>query len=51
MRKAGVGLSATIHATVVRAVVHLGITDDDIDRAIELVPGVLRAARPTARRA
>jgi threonine aldolase len=51
MRKAGVGLSATIHATVVRAVVHLGITDDDIDRAIELVPGVLGAARPTARRA
>jgi threonine aldolase len=44
MREAGVGLSATIHATVARAVVHLGIDDEDVDRAIELVPAALSAA-------
>jgi threonine aldolase len=51
LREAGIGLSATIHPTVIRAVVHLGITDDGIDRALELVPTVLGARRPTARRA
>jgi len=34
----GVGLSATIHPGVLRAVTHLDIDDDDIDRAIELIP-------------
>jgi threonine aldolase len=42
--EAGVGLSATIHPTVARAVVHLDIEDDDIDQAIELVPAALPAA-------
>jgi threonine aldolase len=55
MREAGVGLSATIHPTVVRAVVHLGITDEDVDQAVELVPRALGLARAeagvTARRA
>jgi threonine aldolase len=51
LRGAGVGLSATIHPTVIRAVVHLGVTDGDIDRAVELVPGALAAAPLTARRA
>jgi threonine aldolase len=49
LREAGVGLSATIHPTVMRAVVHLGIDDEDIERAIELVPAALGApvsARP-----
>jgi threonine aldolase len=41
LRDADVGLSATIHATVIRAVTHLGITDDDIDRAAALIPGAL----------
>ena len=49
LQEAGVGLSATIHPTVMRAVVHLGIDDEDIERAIELVPAALGApvsARP-----
>jgi threonine aldolase len=50
LREAGVGLSATIHPTVARAVVHLGITDEDIERTIELVPRAL-GIRATARRA
>jgi threonine aldolase len=45
----GVGLSATIHPTVMRAVLHLGIDDEDVERAIELVPAALGSraiARP-----
>ena len=38
---AGVGLSSTIHPGIARAVTHLDLDDDDIDRAIELVPGAL----------
>jgi threonine aldolase len=41
LRDGGVGLSATIHPTVVRAVTHLGITDEDVDRAAELIPSAL----------
>ncbi len=37
----GVGLSATVHARVLRAVTHLGITDDDIERAVEAIPRAL----------
>ena len=37
----GVGLSGTIHPHVVRAVTHLGITDEDIERATELIPTAL----------
>jgi threonine aldolase len=40
---AGVGLSATIHPTVVRALTHLGIEDEDVDRAAELIPRALGA--------
>jgi threonine aldolase len=43
LRDAGVGLSATIHPTVVRAVTHLGITDEDVDRAAERIPQALGA--------
>jgi threonine aldolase len=39
----GVGLSATIHPTVLRAVTHLDVTDDDVDRAVELIPEALLA--------
>ena len=41
LRDAGVGLSSTIHPTIVRAVTHLDVDDDAIDRAIELVPRAL----------
>ena len=34
----GVGLSGTIHPGVLRAVTHLDVEDDDIDRAVELIP-------------
>jgi threonine aldolase len=48
LRDAGVGLSATIHPTVMRAVTHLGITDEDVDRASELIPRALGVAVPAA---
>jgi threonine aldolase len=41
LREAGVGLSSTIHPTVVRAVTHLDLDDEDVDRAIELAPAAL----------
>ena len=40
---AGVRLSATIHPTVLRAVTHLDITDEDVERAVELIPAALEA--------
>ena len=43
LRAAGVLLSGTIHRNLLRAVTYLGITDDDIERAIELIPGALEA--------
>jgi len=48
LRDAGVGLSATIHPTVIRAVTHLEISDEDIDRAAELIPRTLEIATPVA---
>jgi threonine aldolase len=39
----GVGLSGTIHPTVLRAVTHLDVTDEDVDRAAELIPEALLA--------
>jgi threonine aldolase len=38
---AGVLLSGTVHPTVARAVTHLDVSDDDIERASALVPEVL----------
>ncbi len=46
LRDAGVGLSATIHPTVVRAVTHLELTDDDIEQAADLIPAALLASVP-----
>ncbi len=43
LRAAGVGLSSTVLPAVVRAVTHLGIDDQAIDRAIELAPQALGA--------
>ncbi len=34
----GVGLSGTIHPTILRAVTHLDVDDEQIDRACELIP-------------
>ncbi len=39
----GVGLSTTVHPGVLRAVTHLDVDDDDIERAIELIPLALGA--------
>ncbi len=36
--QAGVGVSGTVHPTKLRAVTHLDVSDEDIDRAIELIP-------------
>jgi threonine aldolase len=47
LRGAGVGLSSTIHPELIRAVTHLDVDDDDVERAIELAPrafGVRAAA-------
>jgi len=41
LREAGVGLSATIHPTVIRAVTHLEITDADIEQAAESISEAL----------
>ena len=48
LAEAGVGLSATIRPTVIRAVTHLGITDDDVDRAADLIPRALGVGVPAA---
>jgi threonine aldolase len=37
----GVGLSGTAHPTKLRAVTHLDVDDDDIDRAVDLIPRAL----------
>ena len=41
LSEAGVGLSTTIHPTVMRAVTHLDVSDDDIARASQLIPEAL----------
>ena len=50
LRDAGVGLSATIRPRVLRAVTHLGVSDDDVARAVERIPVALGVAVPAARR-
>jgi threonine aldolase len=52
LKQAGVGLSSTVHPTKLRAVTHLDISDDDIERAIGIIPsalGVTRTAAPAGR--
>jgi threonine aldolase len=41
LRDAGVLLSPTVHPTLLRAVTHLDVGDDDIDAAIDAVPRAL----------
>jgi threonine aldolase len=43
LREAGVGLSPTFGPSLIRAVTHLGLGDDDVDRALAIVPEVLSA--------
>jgi threonine aldolase len=45
MKEQGVLVSTTVHPTVVRAVTHLDISDEDIDEAIEAIPAALGATR------
>jgi hypothetical protein len=44
----GVRVSGTLLPGVLRAVTHLGITDEDIDRVIEAIPRALGAQRSPA---
>jgi threonine aldolase len=39
----GVGLSMTVHPTILRAVTHLDVDDEDVERAVELIPRALGA--------
>jgi threonine aldolase len=50
LRGAGVLLSGTVHRGLLRAVTHLDISDEDVERAVELVPPAL-ATRTAALRA
>src|SRR3989475_1609894 len=45
MKERGVLVSTTVHPTVVRAVTHLDISDDDVDAAIEAISAALGATR------
>src|SRR5947207_3600401 len=50
LRERGVLVSTTVHPTVVRAVTHLDITDEDIEAAIDAIPrAVTRTGEPLAR--
>jgi threonine aldolase len=41
LREAGVAMSPTYGPSHIRAVTHLDLDDDDVERALELVPAVL----------
>jgi threonine aldolase len=41
IKEQGVLVSTTVHPTIVRAVTHLNVTDDDIASAIEAIPAAL----------
>ena len=51
LKQHGVLVSTTVHPTVVRAVTHLDISDDDVETAIEAIARALatRTAEPAAR--
>ena len=46
LREQGVLLSTTVHPTVLRAVTHLDVSDDDIELACELIPRALGVFAP-----
>ena len=43
LKETGVGVSNTVHPTRLRAVTHLDVSDEDIERTIELAPEALAA--------
>jgi threonine aldolase len=43
IKEKGVLVSTTVHPTIVRAVTHLDVSDDDIEAAIEAIPAALGA--------
>ncbi|MGH3130443.1 MAG: threonine aldolase family protein [Gaiellaceae bacterium] len=43
LREHGVLLSTTVHPTVLRAVTHLDVSDDDVERALDAIPRALGA--------
>ena len=45
MKGRGVLVSTTVHPTVVRAVTHLDITDEDVEAAVEAIPAALGVTR------
>jgi threonine aldolase len=45
LKEHGVLVSTTVHPTVVRAVTHLDISDEDIDTAVAAIPAALGATR------
>jgi threonine aldolase len=45
MKEHGVLVSTTVHPTIVRAVTHLDVSDDDIETAIEAIPAALGVTR------
>jgi threonine aldolase len=45
LAEAGVRLSETVHPAILRAVTHLGVSDDDVERAVEVAPRALGAVR------
>jgi threonine aldolase len=42
LKDGGILVSTTVHPSVVRAVTHLDISDDDIDTAIQVIPAALK---------
>ena len=46
LREHGVLLSTTVHPTVLRAVTHLDVSDEDVDRAGEAIPRALGLLAP-----
>jgi len=43
LKEHGVLVSTTVHPTIVRAVTHLDISDEDVETAIEAIPAALGA--------
>ena len=46
LRSQGVGLSSTVHPAILRAVTHLDISDEHVERAVETIPRARGALTP-----
>ena len=51
MKEKGVLVSTTVHPTIVRAVTHLDVSDEDVETATEAIPAALGLTRTGALRA